>query len=217
MLVLAHRGHHAEAAENSLAAFAAAVACGADGIETDVHLSRDGVPVLVHDRVVGGRAVTGMTRAGLEAALGRTVATLPEALEQFPDALWNVEIKHPEALPAMLEVLRHYLDSRRLLVTSFRHDTVLACARALPVTCGLLCAERPLQLEALLAPCAGQPNLRTLVWDYNILDDKLVGEATALGWRNIVYGAHTRDEHLYCKRLGLEAVITDHPELAKAI
>ena len=48
-LIIGHRGASAVAPENSMAAFAAAIAAGADGIEFDVRLSRDGVPVIIHD------------------------------------------------------------------------------------------------------------------------------------------------------------------------
>jgi glycerophosphoryl diester phosphodiesterase len=48
-LVFAHRGGAGLAPENTLAAFDKGLACGADGVECDVHLSRDGVPVIIHD------------------------------------------------------------------------------------------------------------------------------------------------------------------------
>lgn len=51
-LIIGHRGASAVAPENSMAAFAAAIAAGADGIEFDVHLSRDGVPVIIHDETL---------------------------------------------------------------------------------------------------------------------------------------------------------------------
>ena len=49
-LIIGHRGASAVAPENTLAAFREAVAVGADGIEFDVRLTRDGVPVVIHDR-----------------------------------------------------------------------------------------------------------------------------------------------------------------------
>lgn len=49
-LVIAHRGASAVAPENTLAAFKLALAMGADGVEFDVNLSADGVPVVIHDR-----------------------------------------------------------------------------------------------------------------------------------------------------------------------
>jgi glycerophosphoryl diester phosphodiesterase len=48
-LVVGHRGASAHAPENTLAAFALALADGADGLEFDVRLARDGVPVVIHD------------------------------------------------------------------------------------------------------------------------------------------------------------------------
>ncbi len=48
-LIIAHRGASAVAPENTIAAFEAAIAAGADGIEFDVRLSRDDVPVVIHD------------------------------------------------------------------------------------------------------------------------------------------------------------------------
>ena len=53
MLVIAHRGEHGAVPENTMAAFEAAVAVGVNGIETDVRISLDGLPVLIHDRVIG--------------------------------------------------------------------------------------------------------------------------------------------------------------------
>ena len=49
-LIIAHRGASAEAPENTRAAFRQAIALKADGIELDVQLSRDGIPVVFHDR-----------------------------------------------------------------------------------------------------------------------------------------------------------------------
>src|SRR5260370_6443842 len=51
----AHRGARADARENTLEAFELALRLGATGLESDVWLTNDGVPVLDHDGVVGGR------------------------------------------------------------------------------------------------------------------------------------------------------------------
>src|ERR1041384_8179475 len=48
-LIIGHRGASVVALENTLPAFEAAIAAGADGIEFDVRLSADGVPVVIHD------------------------------------------------------------------------------------------------------------------------------------------------------------------------
>ena len=71
-LIIAHRGYSARAPENTLAAFEMAMADGADGVEFDVQLSKDGVPVVIHDfdlERVAGRAekVAGLTAEELAA------------------------------------------------------------------------------------------------------------------------------------------------------
>jgi glycerophosphoryl diester phosphodiesterase len=69
-LVVAHRGASTDAPENTLAAFELARQCGADGIEFDVRLAADGVPVVIHDETLRrtallDRAVTSLTTAEL--------------------------------------------------------------------------------------------------------------------------------------------------------
>ncbi len=94
-LVIAHRGDAAAAPENTLAAFAAAIDAGADGIELDVHPSRDGALVVHHDYYLdrttdGTGLVSDHTLAQLraldagawfsEAFVGEVIPTLEEAL-----------------------------------------------------------------------------------------------------------------------------------------
>lgn len=212
MLLLAHRGYHASVPENTMAAFAAALAIGVDGIETDVRLSADGEAVIVHDRVTPrARAVAERTRREIEHDAGHPVPLLAEVLDAFPDVLWNVEIKNVEALPVTLAVLERYVGKRRLFVTSFRHDVVVAIARQLAVDCGLLLAHRPLDVGAIIAGCAAWPRIKAIVWDYNVVDAAVLQAVEHAGWRNYVYGAVTPAEHQRCAQLGLAGLITDYP------
>lgn len=192
-------------------AFAAAVCAGADGVETDVRVSRDELPVLVHDRVVAGRAVRDMTRAEIERALGYRVATLDEALAAFPDLFWNVELKTMAAVAPVVDKVQKS-EAARLLITSFRHDAIVAAAQRLDIDCGLLIADRPLSLDGLIDPAERLENIRTLVWDFEILDSELVAEARSKGWRSLAYGMVTLEEHHACSALGLDGLITDHVE-----
>jgi len=216
MLLLAHRGYHHAAPENSLAAFEAAVEMGVDGIEADVRLSRDKQAVLIHDRVLGDdQQVAQLTRREIEQVLGHPVATLAEALERFDNILWNVEIKTADVFPAVVEILRRYLQSRRLLVTSFRHELVARCAELLNVQCGLLIAHHPVRMRELLNGHSGRPNIRSIVWDYNILDEEMLRDTAAAGWSSFSYGAVTRSEHRRCAGLNLAGLITDFPQYLK--
>jgi glycerophosphoryl diester phosphodiesterase len=217
MLLLAHRGYHAEASENTMAAFEAAAKLGVDGIETDVRLSADGKPVIIHDRVSPKkRAVADLSHRELEDDLGHSVPLLAEILDAFPDVLWNIEVKSPETWPAAAQVLASYKGRRRIFVSSFRHDVVLRCADELAVDCGLLLAHRPLDVGAILAGCSGHACIKSIVWDYNIVDDAILSAVSAAGWANYVYGAVTPREHQRCKSLGVAGLITDYPALLAA-
>lgn len=130
----AHRGASRFAPENTLSAFAAAVASGADGIELDIHLSRDGVPVVLHDETLerttdGCGAVAGMTLPELRkldagswfstAFAGESIPTLEEVLTVFAGQLTlNLELKEFHAGLAVLALLRHYPEAK-IVLSSF--------------------------------------------------------------------------------------------------
>lgn len=122
--VFAHRGYHAEVAENSVAAVAAAVDLGADGVEVDVWLTRDNHLVVTHDRTLGGRVVAASTSRELRALA--PVATLGEILEVSAGRRVNVEIKSTRSAAynfrvatAVAQFLAAHEASPRCLVSSF--------------------------------------------------------------------------------------------------
>lgn len=216
MLRIAHRGRHLEHPENTLAAFAAARAAGAQGIETDVRRSADGLPVLFHDRLTGdGRAVADLTREELAAAAGYPVPTLDEALaaDDGGDLIWNVEIKTAAAAAAAGEVIARFAALRRIVVTSFQHALVAPLA-AIPGVegGGLLLASRP--AVSVLAELGKTTGL--VVWHYEALDVELLARAADHGLRSWVYAVEGPAEHRRCVELaaaGLGAVITDRVDL----
>ena len=209
MLVIAHRGSHAEYNENTLAAFEAAVKLDVDGIETDVRISSDDYLVLIHDRIISGREVCSLTRKEIEHETGYQVSTLDEALECFSGIIWNVEIKTREGLELIIQVLEKYQFNRTILVTSFRHDVIAICASSLKVDCGLIVAHRPLSLNSLLVDSSNITRINHIVWDYDYLDGSLLKESAAAGYNNFVYGLETKSEFEYCKGIDVDGVITD--------
>jgi glycerophosphoryl diester phosphodiesterase len=131
VLALAHRGgaYHpeVEGLENTMAAFRHAVDLGYRYLETDVHVTRDGVLLAFHDavldRVTDRRGAVGeMTHAEVrEARVGgrEEVPTLVELLEAFPDALFNIDLKSGPAVQALADLVSERQEWDRLLVGSF--------------------------------------------------------------------------------------------------
>ena len=142
-LVFAHRGGAKLAPENTMSAFANGVALGSDGLECDVHLSRDGVPVVIHDRMldrttdavgpVSGRTVKELaavdagyrfTRGDGEfpfRGCGIGVPTLEEVLRSFPGVRVIIEMKDGAAAlaRAVLNVIHLAQAAERVCVGSF--------------------------------------------------------------------------------------------------
>ena len=145
MFLYGHRGASAEAPENTLAAFRAALAAGADGVELDIHLSADGVPVVMHDatleRTTDGCGAVGdwpaADLAGLDAGSwfapdfkGEPVPTLGEALALLGGRLRvNIEIKDAAAALATLEVLGEF-PAADVILSSFDRTALQALRRA---------------------------------------------------------------------------------------
>ncbi len=216
MLVFAHRGHHVVFPQNTLQAFDAALRIGADGIETDVRLSRDGVPVLFHDAQVRGRPIAELTRNDIARIAGHEVPTLNEALLRFPKPIWNIEVKAPAAVGAVLQAMTAFAATRRMIVTSFHHDLVVRCARVAAVPSGLLLAHAPSDLPGMLAAHAESQWVRTLVWDQRVLTPTLLRQARAARWWNFVYGVDDPDSMRLLAKHGIDAVITDRADLVPA-
>ena len=215
MLVLAHRGCHAELPENTLAAFDAAVALGVDGIETDLQVTRDGVPILFHDTTIHGQPVARLTHAELCRLSQRAVPTLVSALDAWPDLFWNLEIKLPTHPPTLWSVLREYRAKRRLLVSSFWHPLAVQAGRELGLDCGLLVAHRPWSFTSLLVGLPDDlPTSRvSVVWECHGVDEQLIKAALAQGVKSYVYGPQTLAEHVILTAWSVAGIITDHPRL----
>lgn len=138
--VFAHRGLALEAPENTLLAFAKALAVGANYLETDVHESSDGVAIVSHDdtleRVAHRKAnVNHLTAAELrrvDLGNGQSFSTLKEALDAFPDARFNIDVKSRGAVQPTIDAIRATNAVNRVLVSSFNDRLQRATVKGLP-------------------------------------------------------------------------------------
>lgn len=155
-VVIAHRGGSKLRPENTMAAFEHAAALGVDAIECDVHLSRDGEVVVIHDatldRTTDARgpvsAMTASELARVDAAAsfvgldgtagyrgaGIGVPRFVDVLGRFPSLPVVVEIKgdDPEVAARVLEVIARTGSSERVIVGGFSHAVLGAVRRIAP-------------------------------------------------------------------------------------
>lgn len=133
-LVIAHRGGAKESTENTIAAFERAIRVGADGIETDLRLTRDGVVIVYHDEKFGrveglpeaqrSRPVAEMSYAEIsqqeltpvgDDTGGRRVPTLSDLLADVRSGLLNIELKRvPQFDELVNKTIAALKDFRRL-------------------------------------------------------------------------------------------------------
>lgn len=138
--IIAHRGLALDAPENTLLAFLRALSAGATHLETDIHVSADGVAVIAHDpdlsRVAGRDVqVSQLTMRELrriELGHGQGFCSLAEALDAFPEARFNIDVKDGRAADSAVEAILGARAGGRVLVTSFATDRRRAVADRLP-------------------------------------------------------------------------------------
>jgi glycerophosphoryl diester phosphodiesterase len=126
-LFIAHRGASAEAPENTLAAFQRALAAGVDGVELDVQVTQDGVPVVCHDATLGrltGRrgCIARLTRDKLRAVRvrGEPLPTLAEVLALTAgQAVVQIEIKHGVPVAPVVRAVQRARAAGEVVFASF--------------------------------------------------------------------------------------------------
>ena len=170
--MLAHRGLAIDAPENTLLAFAKAIAVGVTHVETDVHVSADGVAMISHDpdlRRVAGRAatvahLTSHELRRVDLGYGQGYCSLAEALDAFPETRFNIDIKTAGAARPAAEAIRSATATERVLIGSFSTRRRLAAVRLLPGVATSVSARGALAAVAS-ASAGGGPALRRILRD----------------------------------------------------
>jgi len=138
--IYGHRGSMGICPQNTLFSFKTAIEQGADGIEFDVHLSKDGVPMVIHDETLEGTTNgTGFVKdhtasdlQSLDAGSGEKIPTLKEVLQLLDGTSveLNIELKTIPLLytgieEKVLSVVREFGAKRKIVYSSFHLPTLL--------------------------------------------------------------------------------------------
>lgn len=241
--VVAHRGASAARPEHTLAAYELALEEGADGVECDVRLTRDGYLVCVHDRTVdrtstGTGSVSELTLAELkELDFGdgspAGVLTLSELIGLVLD--WRsrptklfIETKHPVRYGSLVESkvlaeLQRFgiatpasAAHSRAVVMSFAATAVWRIRRAAPLLPTVLLGESSRYLGGSAATTVGATAVGPSVKTLRE-HPELVDRAAAAGRATYCWTVDEPDDIALCADLGVSWVATNHPGRAKAV
>ena len=228
-LIIAHRGSKGEAPENTLASFALALQQHCDAIELDIHLSRDGVPVVIHDDTVdrttnGTGKVESMTVDELQALdagswfdpryAGEQIPTLAEVFELVPPSIMiNVEIKGisgGRTEQELLKLLKAYDRIESVVVSSFDHKCLRRLKQADPrIQIGLLYSANFVDHVAV-AKLTGIP-VYSLHPQADLIAPEDIAAAHEAGLQIYPFTIN-REEHMKLGiQVGLDGIITDYP------
>lgn len=231
--VLAHRGLAIEAPENSLLAFARAMALGVTYLETDVHASADGVAMIAHDPDLSRvaqlpqrvRDLTAIELSGIDLGDDQHMPTLAEALDTFPEARFNIDLKSADVVTPAVDVIRAAGAEGRVLLTSFSERRRRAALTQLPgVATG---ASGPRFAAALLASVVhGGPLVRAALRGLHAvqipsraigLDTVTPGRIRAFHTAGVEVHVWTINDEQEMRRLlalGVDGIVTDRADIA---
>lgn len=220
-LIIGHRGASVAMPENSLAAFGLAVEQGADGIETDVRLSKDGRPVLVHDatlqRLNGNPSkVCDLTVAELkreDIGQGQTVALLGDLFELFGDAtLYNLELKDfglrdQGLVDRVAEEVAAYGLQSQTLISSFNPILVRRAQHRFPAQVPVALIRGPgVYRHTRWVVDTGVENPH-----FSLVDEAYMASATKVGRHIFVWTVDDVNEARRLCDLGVNGIITNEP------
>ncbi len=190
-------------AENTLAAFDAALAAGCDGFEFDVRLSSDGVPVIIHDPQRMGKEVARSPATSLN------LPSLEDVLARYSGAaLLNIELKVPGIEPATARLVARYCKSTMVVISSFLPEVLFALQAANP--------ELPLGYifdEAKSVDRWRELPISHVIPHHSLVHQNLLDEVHSKGRKLLTWTVNRTDDMLRFAQWGVDGIISDDPQL----
>jgi glycerophosphoryl diester phosphodiesterase len=237
-LIFAHRGANKEAPENTLSAFDRALTYPIDGMETDIQLSRDGVPVLWHDRFLAkiGHPVKhiddfdyGQLRA-MNFAQHFSPQAKPEGIVRLQDYLdayrkrtrllleiknreWESAERQHNKVQQSLDMVGQVKDDR-IIISSFNLNSLIYAQQYRPGFPLVYNFEDEQTLEDAKQVLAEQPFLHGLCLPIATLGAAIVQLLREQGKSIAVYTCNSDEEISTALALGVDILISDLPQKA---
>lgn len=224
MLNIAHRGASGEglAPENTLAAFRLAMEIGADLVELDVHRTKDGKIVVIHDDSMD-RTTDRFGRikdlnvsdiVGADAGVGERVPLLVEALDMMRGrTIVLVEVKPNDITGDVIQQIREAEAEDYVVIQSFHPEVVVESFALAPgIPRGMLIGEREDLSDRTVSVGAG-----VVVPSYRLLTEQTIHNIRLHGLGLWTYTVDDEAEMRRLMDLGVDAIITNYPNRLKAL
>ncbi|MGO1652341.1 glycerophosphodiester phosphodiesterase [Senegalia sp. (in: firmicutes)] len=232
-IIYAHRGAKGYRPENTMAAFKLAMEMGADGIETDIHLSKDGYLVLIHDEKIDRTTtkkgyIKDMTLDQIklldagskfsEEFAGEEIPTLEELiiLTKNTNIILNIEIKnnkmnYPRIEEKLVELIKKYKIEERVIISSFNHNTIYKIKELDEnLKTGILYSrniKRPIRFAKNIRANALHPK-------HKRVDFKLMIKAKLMGLEINTFTINNTKQMNKMFKYRVDGIITDYPDKA---
>jgi glycerophosphoryl diester phosphodiesterase len=234
--IFAHRGYSAFYPENTMLAFKKAVEAGTDGIELDVQLSKDGEVVVIHDEKVNRTTnssgfVTDLTLKELQRLNAgyhiktnikkQTIPSLREVLEWMTtnQVICNIELKngifrYRGMEEKVVQLIREYGLSDRIIFSSFNHYSLVHCYRIAPEI-----EIAPLMGNGIYMPWVYAEAIRAkgIHPKFQSISDEVIKKSLEQGIAVRPYTINSEKDMVHVFKLGCTAFMTDDPVRAVRI
>jgi len=217
---IGHRGARGEKPENTLLGISHALELGLDGIEIDIHLSKDGELVVIHDETLD-RTTNGKgpiikysleQLKTLDAGLGEKIPTLSEVIDlmkKFNKELF-IEMKVPGAEAKILNLIKEKNFSDLSILKAFNHRLILNFKNLAPnIRAQVLMDSLPIDPVSIIKSAkANGISVNT-----KMLDKNLVEQCHQAGFFVTTWNANTKEDLLKFTEMKVDYVCTDFPKL----
>lgn len=234
MIVFAHRGASGYRPQNSLSGVKKAVELGAQAIEFDVQLSKDGIPIVIHDFFLDHLTTEGkgyvkdysldelkkfkLKNRFEECYSEETIPTLDEFLSLLPDSmLINVEIKallseKNQLEDKVVEILKKYPQKKNILISSFDHELLKEIQKKYPeYHIGILTGTNILNMVEYFKNSLVKATSINLALE--LVEKNLVKELQNLGFKVFVYTVNSKEIALEMEKIGIDGIFSDYPDI----
>ncbi len=224
-LIFAHRGYSGIAMENSLPAFRLAVEANADGVELDIHLTKDGQLIVIHDEKLD-RTTTGIgwikdktyeqiKQHSLLTLPEETVPTLAQVLELMIDTpmqinieLKNQYIRYTGMVEKVIREIEYYGLANRVIFSSFYHACLVEMKDLHPTWSYALLYDCVLYKPWKYAKYLGFDQLHP---HFSAIDEAMMDGCKRHGISVRTYTVNEEADMRRIIQLGVDAIITNYP------